>query len=134
MRKVLISGAYGQLGLELYRALSLKIGPGNIICTDLRPPPANIQVKHHYTLDALNKDALFDFLKKHQITEIYSLAALLSATGEINPLLTQKINMDALFNTLEAGREGLVKKIFWPSSIAAFGDNSPKRCPQLTIQ
>ena len=59
---------------------------------------------------------------------------MLSATGETNPLLTEKINMKSLFNCLEAGREGLVKKIFWPSSIAAFGPNSPKRCPQLTIQ
>lgn len=100
MRKVLISGAYGQVGLELYRALSLKIGAENIICTDVRPPPTNVQVKHHYILDALNKEQFFNFLKEHKITEVYSLAALLSATGEVNPLLTQKINMDALFNTL----------------------------------
>lgn len=99
----------------------------------MRPPPPNIQVKHHEILDALDRDALFKVLKKHQITELYSLAALLSATGEANPLLTEKINMDALFNCLEAGREGFVKKIFWPSSIAAFGTNSPKLCPQLTI-
>jgi hypothetical protein len=65
MRKILISGAYGQVGLELYRALSLKIGADNIICSDVRPPPPNVQVKHHYILDALNKEEFFYFLKKH---------------------------------------------------------------------
>jgi len=100
MSKILLSGAYGQVGLELYRALSLKLGPDNIICTDVRPPPPNFQPRHHQILDALDREALFRLIKKHQITEIYSLAALLSATGENNPLLTQKINMDALFNCL----------------------------------
>lgn len=64
---------------------------------------------------------------------MYSLAALLSASGEVDPLKTQHINMTSLFNSLEAVREGKVKKLFWPSSIAAFGSNTPKKTPQVTI-
>ena len=75
-----------------------------------------------------------DVLRKYEVTDFYSLAALLSAKGEIYPLYTQQMNMGSLFNSLEAARLGLVKRVFWPSSIAAFGMNTPKRSPQHTVQ
>ena len=79
--KVLLAGAYGQVGQELIRALSIKIGPENIVCADLRAPPANVKVRIHEQLDILNKDQLYSIIKKHNITDLYCLAALLSATG-----------------------------------------------------
>ena len=105
-----------------------------MICTDVKLPPKSLGVVHHEILDVHNKDHLFDLLKKYKVTDFYSLAALLSATGERYPLYTNQINMGALINSLEAGRLGLVQKIFWPSSIAAFGSNTPKRSPQFTVQ
>lgn len=134
MRKILVSGAYGQVGQELFIGLAAKYGAENVVCTDVRLPPRSLPVVHHETLDIHNKEHLFDLLKKHKITDFYSLAALLSATGEHYPLHTQNVNMGSLFNSLEAARVGLVERVFWPSSIAAFGANTPKRSPQHTIQ
>jgi len=91
-------------------------------------------VIHHEIVDVLNKDHFFEVLKKHQITDLYGLASLLSATGELYPLHTDKINMGALLNYLESARLGLVNRVFWPSSIAAFGANTPKVSPQHTVQ
>ncbi len=87
----------------------------------------------HETLNVLDRSQLYQLIEKHQVKQVYCLAALLSATGEKDPLLTEKINMSALFNCLEAAREGKIERLFWPSSIAAFGSNTPKRTPQLTI-
>lgn len=102
--KVLLAGAYGQVGQEIIRALSAKIGLSNIICADVRPPPSNVKVAVHETLDVLDRATLYSLIDKHKITEVYCLAALLSATGEVNPLRTEQINMTALFNCLEAAR------------------------------
>ena len=131
--KVLLAGAYGQVGQELIRALSLRTPLKNIVCADLRGPPSSLKVEVHETLNVLDRQQLYSLIEKHKIDEVYCLAALLSATGEKDPLKTEQINMTALFNCLEAAREGKIKKIFWPSSIAAFGNNTPKRTPQFTI-
>lgn len=93
-----------------------------------------MRVSQHEFCDILNREHLFDIIQKYKITDLYCLAALLSATGERYPLYTEKINMTSLFNCLEAARYGLVKKVFWPSSIAAFGSNTPKTTPQHTVQ
>jgi nucleoside-diphosphate-sugar epimerase len=98
--RVLLAGAYGQVGQELIRALSAKIGLNNVVCADLREPPSNVKVNIHEKLDILSKDQLAALCEKHKITEVYCLAALLSATGEKNPLTTEKINMTGLFNCL----------------------------------
>ena len=90
-------------------------------------------MKHHEHLDALDKSAIEQLVTKYDVGEVYCLAALLSATGEIDPLKTEKINMTALFNVLELAREGKIKKLFWPSSIACMGPNTPKDSPQYTI-
>ena len=75
-----------------------------IVCSDLRLPPEHLGVKHHEHLDALDKSAIEQLVTKYDVGEVYCLAALLSATGEINPLKTEKINMTALFNVLELAR------------------------------
>jgi nucleoside-diphosphate-sugar epimerase len=134
MKRILISGAYGQVGQELFLVLAKKYGAENIVCTDVRLPPRSLGVVHHESLDILNREQLFDLVKKYKVTDLYGLAALLSATGEHYPLYTEHLNMDSLFNCLEAARAGLVQKVFWPSSIAAFGSNTPKRSPQFTVQ
>jgi nucleoside-diphosphate-sugar epimerase len=131
--KVLLAGAYGQVGQELIRALSARLPLQNIICADLREPPANVRVAVHETLNVLDRNQLYQLIEKHQVKQVYCLAALLSATGEKDPLRTEQINMTALFNCLEAAREGKIERLFWPSSIAAFGSNTPKRTPQLTV-
>lgn len=81
MRRIFLSGAYGQVGQELYPVMVQRYGVDNVICSDVRLPPKGLNVKHHETLDIHNKENLFDILKKYQITDFYSLAALLSATG-----------------------------------------------------
>ncbi len=133
MKKILLNGAYGQVGQELIRALSKRIGMQNIVCSDLKEPPSHLGVVHHEHLNALDKPAIEHVIEKYNIDEVYSLAALLSATGEIDPLKTEKINMTGLFNVLELAKEGKIKKLFWPSSIAALGSNTPKKSPQYTI-
>ena len=86
--KILILGAYGQVGLELIRAMSLRINPNNIICSDLHDPPTGIDIKNHIKLDALDSKQVEDAIQKYNITQIYCLPALLSATGEANPMRT----------------------------------------------
>lgn len=98
--KILLAGAYGQVGQELLRALSAANPLSNIICADVRPPPSNVKVEVHEKLDVLNREQLYSIIEKHKIKEVYCLAALLSATGEKDPLFTEKMNMSALFNCL----------------------------------
>lgn len=132
MAKALIIGSAGQIGTELRVALSQKYGTENVLSTDIRTPEnADYPFKE---LDILNKEKLYKILKEGQFTEVYLLAAMLSATAEKMPLKGWGLNMDSLFNVLEAQREGLFKKLFFPSSIAVFGNNTPKNpTPQETI-
>lgn len=119
--KILIIGASGQLGFVLTEKLQEKWGVDNVIASDLR---VNNEFKGYFeTLDATDFDALKEIVLKHQITQIYHLAAILSANGEKFPLNTWDINMKTLFNVLEVSRIQNVNKIFFPSSIAVFGNN-----------
>ncbi len=98
--KILIIGAGGQIGLELTENLSNIYGPENVIPSDLKQE--NIfKINPYEQLDALDKEALFKIVKKHNITQIYHLAALLSATGEQNPMFAWKLNMESLFHVLD---------------------------------
>lgn len=126
MGKILITGAGGQLGSELTAALASTFGAENIIATDINEAAAE---KFDYctfeTLNVMDKDRLVSLVETHQVTEIYHLAAILSAAGEKNPLFTWQLNMDSLLSVLELGRTGAISKIYWPSSIAVFGQNTP---------
>ncbi len=133
MTKVLVIGANGQLGSELTAELRRLHGQDRVIASDIRELPDN-KDEHFTLLDATDSKALFDTIKKSGITEVYHLAAILSAKGESNPLFAWDLNMKSLLNVLELAREGHLKKIYWPSSIAVFGPDTPKvNTPQRTI-
>lgn len=121
--KILIIGANGQIGTALLPKLQEIYGEDDVIASDLQPAHQAIAVFE--TLDATQPNALQEVIKKHNITQIYHLAAVLSAKGEANPLQAWNINMQTLLNVLEATREFNLKKVFIPSSIAVFGESAP---------
>jgi len=122
-RRILVTGALGQIGMELLQALSLKFGSENVIATDIRDTNVleNTGIRF-LKLDVLDAEKLEDAIKELEINEVYHLAAILSATGEKNPELCWKINMDGLLNVLELARKYKFR-IFAPSSIAVFGSD-----------
>jgi nucleoside-diphosphate-sugar epimerase len=134
MQRILVTGALGQLGTELTSELQRIFGTENIIASDIHPP-RNIDFEGKFIeLDVLDKPLLMHVVSKYKITQIYHLAAILSANAEKSPQLAWRINMDGLMNILEVARELKLDKIFWPSSIAVFGPDTPKRnTPQNTI-
>lgn len=128
----MVLGANGQIGTELVTALRANYGNKNVVATDINPSKQS-QEGPFEILDILNPEAAATVIKKYEVTQIYHLAAILSATGEKNPRLAWDVNMNGLLNILDASVELGVKKVFWPSSIAVFGKNSPKRLtPQHT--
>ena len=124
MSRILIIGSEGQLGSELSNFLKDKKDTNSIVLSDIKENSSS-SLKY-VQLDALNYSELEKIVKDFKISEIYHLAAILSAKGEENPMLTWDLNMNSLFNVLELARNKLVEKIFWPSSISVFGNNSPK--------
>ncbi len=129
--KRLIIGACGQIGTDLTITLREKYGIDNVVTVDLREPDHLLKEGHHEKLDALNPEDIKVVLKKHEIAEVYLLAAMLSATGEKNPAMAWHINTQSLVNLLELAHEGYIQKLFWPSSIAVFGPGARKYdCPQ----
>ena len=131
--KVLIIGAGGQIGLELTESLSKIYGNDNVIPSDLKET-SGFDKNPYEKLDALDKNALFEIVKKHGITQVYHLAAMLSATGEQHPDFAWKLNMESLFHVLVLAKEKHIKQIYWPSSIAVFGPTTPTvDTPQYTV-
>jgi nucleoside-diphosphate-sugar epimerase len=133
--KILVIGASGQIGVELTLALRDIYGNSNVIASDLREENELLKGSGPYvSLDVMNKEMLHVQVIRQNITQIYLLAAILSATGEKNPNLAWHLNMQGLLNVLDIAREEQIKKVYWPSSIAVFGPTSPKiNCPQHTI-
>jgi nucleoside-diphosphate-sugar epimerase len=133
--KILVIGASGQIGVELTMALRKIYGNANVIASDLREQNPLLEGTGPYvSLDVMNKEMLHVQVIRQNITQIYLLAAILSATGEKNPNLAWSLNMQSLLNVLDIAREEKLHKVYWPSSIAVFGPTSPKQnCPQQTI-
>ncbi len=136
MEKILVIGAAGQLGSELTRSLSESFGSESVIATDLQE---FARVKFDYcrfeVLDVMNKEGLRDLVKNEKVTQIYHLAAVLSATGEKNPMFAWHLNMESLLHVLELAKEFKLDKVYWPSSIAVFGPNTPKiNTPQYCVK
>jgi nucleoside-diphosphate-sugar epimerase len=133
--KILVIGAYGQIGTELTAALRRKHGAANVIATDINIPAHMAEEEDTCLyLDVLNRKALDAIVIKYSITQIYLLAAMLSANGEQQPMKAWDLNMQSLINVLECAREHVVSKVFWPSSIAVFGPFALKKnCPQHTV-
>ncbi|MBM7615464.1 L-threonine 3-dehydrogenase [Alkaliphilus hydrothermalis] len=136
MKKVLVTGALGQIGTELVVKMREIYGADNIIATNRSRRAGHVLVESgaFEELDVTDAKGVHDLAKKHNVDTIIHMAALLSATAENNPLMAWNINMGGLMNTLEVARE-LNCKFFTPSSIGAFGPSSPKvNTPQDTIQ
>jgi nucleoside-diphosphate-sugar epimerase len=133
--KILVIGASGQIGVELTLALRKIYGNANVVASDLREENELLKGSGPYvSLDLMNKEMLHVQVIRQNITQIYLLAAILSATGEKNPGLAWHLNMQGLLNVLDIAREEKLQKVYWPSSIAVFGPSSPKEhCPQQTI-
>jgi nucleoside-diphosphate-sugar epimerase len=133
--KILVIGASGQIGVELTLALRKIYGNANVIASDLREQNPLLEGTGPYvSLDVMNKEMLHVQVIRQGITQIYLLAAILSATGEKNPNLAWSLNMASLLNVLDIAKEENLHKVYWPSSIAVFGPTSPKQnCPQQTI-
>ena len=133
--KILVIGACGQIGVELTLELRKIYGGANVIASDLRSENNLLKGTGPYvSLDVMNKEMLHVQVIRQNITQIYLLAAILSATGEKNPNLAWSLNMTSLLNVLEIAKDENVHKVYWPSSIAVFGPTSPKiNCPQQTI-
>ena len=133
--KILVIGASGQIGVELTMALRSIYGNTNVVASDLREENELLKGTGPYvSLDVMNKEMLHVQVIRQNFTQIYLLAAILSATGEKNPSLAWHLNMQGLLNVLDIAREESIKKVYWPSSIAVFGPTSPRQnCPQQTI-
>ena len=133
--KILVIGASGQIGVELTLELRRIYGGSQVIASDLREENDLLKGTGPYvSLDVMNKEMLHIQVIRQNITQIYLLAAILSATGEKNPNLAWNLNMQSLLNVLEIAKDEHLHKVYWPSSIAVFGPTSPKqKCPQQTI-
>jgi len=132
MKNILIIGGNGQIGTDLTFALRQKYTPEQIISSDIRKPGS--PDRHFELLDATDYNAVKKILVKHRIDEVYLMAAILSAKAESMPNKAWEINMKILFNAMELAKEGLIKKLFWPSSIAVFGPHTPRTMtPQYTV-
>ena len=132
---ILIIGACGQIGTELTSKLREIYGVNSVIASDIHEgTPTFMQSGPFEILNAMDYNAILTIVKKHQISDIYLMAAMLSATAEKHPEKAWKLNTNSLFNILNLAKEGLIKKVFWPSSIAVFGSTTPKEnTPQKTI-
>lgn len=132
---ILIIGACGQIGTELTLTLREKYGSDHVIASDIREGNDELMQSGPFEiLDATNYDALEEIIAYHDISEVYLMAAMLSATAEKFPMRAWNLNMNTLFNVLNLAKEKKINKIFWPSSIAVFGPNTPKEdTPQNTI-
>jgi len=125
--KILVIGSSGQVGTELVEELRKSYGNANVIASDIKNPSQEIMDSGPFeNLDILDVQRFDALLRKYKPSQVYHLAALLSATAEQNPKFGWKLNMDGLFTILDAAREGRIKKVYWPSSIAVFGPNTPR--------
>lgn len=133
--KILIIGASGQIGSELTLALRNIYGNDNVIASDIKEASPEVMNSGPFIkIDATHKNEIANCIEYHKITDVYLMAALLSATAERYPQLAWDLNMNSLSHILELAKEKKINKVFWPSSIAVFGPTTPKKnTPQRTI-
>ena len=133
--RILIIGSSGQIGTELVMELRRMYGKENVIAADIRDSSEQVMDSGPFeTLDIMDESLLREIVQKYKVTQVYLLAALLSATAEQNIELGWRLNMRSHSHVLDLAKDGLIKKIFWPSSIAVFGPTTPmKHTPQYTI-
>jgi nucleoside-diphosphate-sugar epimerase len=132
--RIFVIGAGGQIGTELVESLRKSYGDDGVVASDIKKASNSVKEGLFEPLDVLDKDRLLELVKKYEVKQIYLLAALLSATAEQKVKSAWKLNMEGLFNVLDLAKEGVIKKVYWPSSIAVFGPNTPKsNTPQYTV-
>ena len=133
--KILIIGACGQIGTELTAKLRATYGVNNVIASDIRKLNNDVVNNGIFeVVNALDYNQIEHLIEQYQITDVYLMAALLSATAEKNPAFAWDLNMNSLFHVLNLAKAGKIKKIFWPSSIAVFGPTTPRQnTPQYTV-
>lgn len=132
---ILVLGASGQIGTELTQKLRLIYGNSNIIASDIREGNEEMMASGPFEIiDATNKATILNIIKKHNVTQVYLLAAMLSATAEQYPQKAWNLNMNSLLAVLDLAKEKHIQQIYWPSSIAVFGPTTPKEnTPQKTV-
>ena len=135
MSKTIVIGASGQIGSDLTLELRNRFGNDNVIASDIKNAADDVMSSGPFeTLDVMNESGVAAVFKKHDISKVYLLAAMLSGSAEKNPKKAWDLNMKSLLSILDMAKDGLIKKVFWPSSIAVFGPTTPKEnTPQLTI-
>ena len=135
MKKILVIGAAGQIGTDLTLKLNELYDCNNVIVADIKKPQKEIiEQNKYYKLNVLNADELKKVVIENQIDTIFHLAAMLSGKAEQNPAAAWDLNINSLFNVLNLAKDNNIKKVFWPSSIAAFGKNSQKKnTPQYDV-
>ena len=133
--RILIIGACGQIGTELTATLRAQLGAEQVIASDIREGSEQMMSQGPFELlDATNFKAIETLVVKHKIDTVYLMAAMLSATAEKFPAKAWELNMNSLFHVLNLAKEGQIKKVFWPSSIAVFGKTTPSNnTPQMTV-
>lgn len=135
-KKILVVGSSGQIGGELVEQLRIKYGREQVVAADIKDlSKEEVSILAPYeTLNVMNAKRLLEVVKTYDVGEIYLLAALLSATAEKNPMFAWDLNMQGLFNVLDLAKEGIIQKVYWPSSIAVFGPTTPRQnTPQFTV-
>lgn len=134
-KKILIIGASGQIGSELTLKLRELFGNENVIASDIKEGGKDLMETGPFEImDATDEAGIANLIEKHEITDVYLMAAMLSATGEKMPMKAWNLNMNSLFIVLNLAKEKKIKRVFWPSSIAVFGPSTPKQdTPQTTI-
>ena len=134
-KRILIIGAGGQIGTELTAFLRNKYGSQKVIASDINKGSKEFMKSGPFEiLDAMDYDAIQEIVIRHEITDVYLMAAMLSATAEKFPMRGWRLNMESLFHVLNLAKEKKIEKVFWPSSIAVFGPSTPKTdTPQRTV-
>lgn len=132
---ILVLGASGQIGTELVLNLREAHGSANVIASDIKPAHSEVMESGPFEeINAMDGERIAEVVKKYNVTQVYHLVAMLSATAERMPEKGWVLNMESLFHVLNLAKDGLIKKVYWPSSIACFGPNTPKiDTPQHTI-
>ena len=135
MRRILVIGAFGQIGTDLTPALRARVGADHVVAAGRHPPPPEFgDAGPREIFDATDRAALAAVIRKYDVGAIYHLAALMSADAESDPHLARRINIDSLKNVLDLAAEMKLDQVFWPSSIGVFGPTTPRRdTPQRTV-